>query len=240
MKDESKTQKEPPKTRRDLVIEELHGIEVKDPYRWLEEDSEEVKRWTEAQNTYTDEIIDDSIQKTLRPHLERVVEHEEYGPPVARGDLYFQLIGEPEEDQRKLIVREKPDGEPRVLADPNEFEGVVSIDWFVPSPDGEMIVYGTNEGGTEQYDLTVLDVENGSTIMEIPEVGRCGEGPIAWLDNGFYYQRTDPEDQLDKELRFVEIEGEDYLVTGDLPRKKWPIVFVDRETSTTLIVMFKP
>ncbi len=235
MEEESKTQKEPPRTKRDPVIEEFHGIEIKDPFRWLEEDSEEVKRWTEAQNTYTDDIIDDSIQKTLRPHLERFVEHEEYGPPVSRGERYFQLIGEPEEDQRKLIVREKPDGEPRVLADPNKFEGVVSIDWFVPSPNGEMIVYGTNEGGTEQYDLTVLDVEDGSTIMEIPEVGRCGEASVAWLDDGFYYQKTDPEDQLDKELRFVEIEGEDHLITGDIPRKKWPIVFVDRETSTTLV-----
>ncbi len=231
----SENQKEPPETKRDPVIEELHGIEIKDPYRWLEEDSEEVKRWIEAQNAYTDEVVDDSIRGSLKPHLERVVEHEEYGPPVARGERYFQLIGEPEEDQRKLIVREKPDGEPHILADPNEFEGVVSIDWFVPSPNGEMIVYGTNEGGTEQYDLTVLDVDDGSIMMEIPEVGRCGEASVAWLKDGFYYQRTDPEDQLDKELRFVEIEGEDKLVTGDIPRKKWPMVFVDRETSTTLV-----
>jgi len=235
MIDESKTQKEPPKTKRDPVIEVLHGTKIKDPYRWLEEDSEEVKRWTAAQNEYTDEIIKDSTQETLKPHLERVVEHEEFGPLVARGGRYFQLISKPEEDQRKLVVREKPDGKPHILADPNEFEGVVSIDWFVPSPEGDMVVYGTNEGGTEQYDLTVLDVDDRSTIMEIPQVGRCGEAPVAWLDDGFYYQRTDPEDQLDKQLRFVEIEGRDHLVTKDLPRKKWPIVFVDRETNTTLV-----
>jgi len=225
----------PPETKRKTVTEELHGVEITDPYRWLEENNEEVKSWIESQNDYTDSMIDDPVKKSLRPHLERVVEHAEYGAPVAKGGRYFQLLSEPGEDQRKLVVREEPDSEPRILADPNEFEGVVSIDWFVPSPDGDMIVYGTNEGGTEQYDLIVMDVDDGSTMMEIPEVGRCGEGPVAWLDNGFYYQRTDPEDQLDKELRFVEIDGDDDLVTDDLPRKKWPMVFVDRETSTTLV-----
>lgn len=235
MSERSEDHEEPPKTERDDVVEEMHGVEIKDPYRWLEEDSDEVERWIKEQNEYTDRVLDDLILETLRPHLERVVEHEEFGTLVSKGDRYFQLLSEPEEDQRKLVVRDSPRGEPKVLADPNEFEGVVSLDWFVPSPDGELVVYGTSEGGTEQYDLTVLDVEDNSEVMKIPNVGRCGEGPVAWLDHGFYYQRTDPEDQLEKELRFVEIEGDDRLVTDDLPRKKWPVVFVDRETDTTLV-----
>ncbi|MFP4001830.1 MAG: prolyl oligopeptidase family serine peptidase [Thermoplasmata archaeon] len=229
------TKKEPPETKRETVIDELHGEEIKDPYRWLEEDSEKVKRWTEKQNDYTEKVLDDSILETLKPYLERVVEHEEYMPPLAKGGKYFQLLSESNEDQHKLVVREELKGEYRVLEDPNEVEKVVSLDWFVPSPDGDLVVYGTSEGGTEQYDLTVLDVEKNSEIMTIPEVGRCGEAPIAWLDDGFYYQRTDPDDQLDKELRFVEIKGEDRSVTQDIPEKKWPVVFVDRNTLTTLV-----
>ncbi len=232
---DDETQEEPPKTKSEEVVEELHGEKIKDPYRWLEEDSEEVERWTEEQNEYTDKVLDDSTVETLRPHLERVVEHDEYGPLVARGGSYFQLLSEPGEDQRKLVVRDEPDSDYRVLTDPNEFEGVVSLDWFVPDPDGDLIVYGTSEGGTEQYDLTVLDVDKNSEVLTIPDVGRCGEAPVAWLEDGFYYQRTDREDQLDKELRFVEVEGEDRSITDDLPRKRWPMVFVDRETSTTLV-----
>ncbi|MBS3782552.1 MAG: S9 family peptidase [Candidatus Thermoplasmatota archaeon] len=235
MSGSSKKDKKYPKTKHEDVEEELHGVNITDPYRWLEEDSEEVQEWTEEQNEYTEEILDDSILGTLRPHLELVVEHEEYGTPVVRGDRYFQLLSEPDEDQRKLVVREEPDGEYRILADPNEFEGVVSLDWFVPSPDGDLIVYGKSEGGTEQYDLTVLDVEDDSEVMKIPDVGRCGEQTVAWLDDGFYYQKTDPEDQLDKELRYAEIDGKDHLITDDLPRKKWPILFTDQETDTTLV-----
>jgi len=223
----------PPETKRDPVEEEMHGHEITDPYRWLEDNNDEVKKWIERQNEYTEEILDDSILKNLRPHLERVVEHEEFGPMVARGGRYFQLMSEPEEDQRKLVVRDSPDGEPKVLADPNEFEGVVSVDWFVPNPDGDLIVYGINEGGTEQYDLTVLDVEENEKVMKIPDVGRCNE--VIWLNDGFYYQKTSAEDQLDKELRYVKIDGEDELITNDIHRKKWPMVFVDQETDTTLI-----
>ncbi|MFP4051239.1 MAG: prolyl oligopeptidase family serine peptidase [Thermoplasmata archaeon] len=235
MKNSSENHINPPETKRDPVVEELHGHEIEDPYRWLEDDGEEVEEWIERQNEFTEKILDDSILETLRPHLERVVEHEEFGPMVVRGGKYFQLMSEPEEDQRKLIVRESPDGEPRVLADPNEFEGVVSIDWFVPNPDGNLIVYGINEGGTEQYDLTVRDVEENEEVMKIPNVGRCNEGAVTWLNDGFYYQKTSAEDQLDKELRYVDLDGEDELITDDIHRKKWPMVFVDQETETTLI-----
>ena len=33
----------PPSTRRDETIERHHGIEVADPYRWLESDGEPVR-----------------------------------------------------------------------------------------------------------------------------------------------------------------------------------------------------
>ncbi len=224
-----------PETKRDVVEEVLHDIKIKDPYRWLEEESEEVEEWTEEQNEYTEYTLDDSILEKLRPHLERVVKHEEYSAPVVRGGRYFQLLSESDEDQRKLIVREEPDEDYRVLADPNEFEGVVSLNWFVPSPEGNFVVYGTTEGGTEHYDLTVLDVECNSEVLTIPDVGRCNEGAVAWLGDGFYYQRTDTEDQLDKELRYVDLEGEDELITADIPQKKWPVVFADDETDTTLV-----
>ncbi|MGI8552711.1 MAG: S9 family peptidase, partial [Dehalococcoidia bacterium] len=47
-----------PPTRSDDTTETLHGVEVRDPYRWLEDgDSEEVRRWTEAQNALTQSVL---------------------------------------------------------------------------------------------------------------------------------------------------------------------------------------
>ena len=45
---------QPPETRRDDVREVLHGVEIKDPYRWLEDqESAETRAWIDAQNAYT-------------------------------------------------------------------------------------------------------------------------------------------------------------------------------------------
>ncbi|MDE2881402.1 MAG: hypothetical protein OXP70_06080, partial [Acidobacteriota bacterium] len=39
-----------PDTRKDDVSEELHGVTVEDPYRWLEDDqAPEVLEWVDAQ-----------------------------------------------------------------------------------------------------------------------------------------------------------------------------------------------
>ena len=76
-----------PQTRRDEVIEVLHGTEVLDPYRWLEEqDSPETRAWLTSQNKYTDSILGalpgrDAIRQRLTA-LARVEGHQVDGKPV--------------------------------------------------------------------------------------------------------------------------------------------------------------
>ena len=43
-----------PPTKVDPVVEKLYGVEVTDPYRWLEDaDGPAVKEWTDKQNEFT-------------------------------------------------------------------------------------------------------------------------------------------------------------------------------------------
>ena len=64
-----------PKTRTENVVETVHGVEVADPYRWLENGaSEEVKGWTAAQNAYTRSVLDRVPgRNVIKRELERVL-----------------------------------------------------------------------------------------------------------------------------------------------------------------------
>ena len=47
-----------PASRRDALVEKLHGVSVADPYRWLEDSSSaETKAWVEAQNALTQRYL---------------------------------------------------------------------------------------------------------------------------------------------------------------------------------------
>src|ERR1044072_5688833 len=72
-----------PKTRTENVAETIHGVEVSDPYRWLEDGaSEEVKAWTAAQNAYTRSVLDRAPgREVIKRELERVLRTGAVGAP---------------------------------------------------------------------------------------------------------------------------------------------------------------
>src|ERR1019366_7951221 len=47
-----------PPTKKDNVVEVLHGVKLVDPYRWLEDGkSKDVQAWVEEQNKLTQSIL---------------------------------------------------------------------------------------------------------------------------------------------------------------------------------------
>lgn len=224
----------PPETERRPVTETLHDVEIEDPYRWLEADDDEVQEWVAAQNEFTDARLAGETRERLHPRLSALSAITDYGPVTVRGGVHFQQIEAPDEDHPVLYVREdlgedaNGDGDggdgKRALVDPNEWDGA-SLDWFVPSPDGDLVAYGKAEGGTEQYDIFVIDLD-GEAVDRVESVGRGGG--IAWTDDGFYYMATGGADgegsQLDKEVRFHEVgtDGADRRFDLEMGERTWP------------------
>ncbi len=217
----------PPETERRDVVETVHGEEVRDPYRWLEGDDEAVHEWVDRQNDHTDRHLDGDAREDLAPRMEARAEVADYGVVVARERGYFQRVEAPDEDRARLLFRPRLDAEPDVLADPNEWAGEESLDWFAPSPDGSLVAYGVAEGGDEQYDVTVLDVSSGEVRDVLPDRGRTGPDGLAWTDEGFYYVATGSAadgEQLDKELRYHELgtDADDPVLTDEVGEHVWP------------------
>lgn len=181
----------PPSTRREPVDDVVHGVRIVDEYRWLEDaDSPETQQWVEEQNSYTRSVLD-AVPGHERIHhrLAELLSIGVVGTPRVRGDRAFYVRREGEQNQPVLVVRR--DGEERILVDPNTLNdaGLVTLDWWKPSHDGNLLAYGLSENGDEWSTLHVLDVDSGENRTD--RIERTRYSTVAWLPDasGFYYTR---------------------------------------------------
>ena len=86
----------PPVARRGDHVDRIHGVDVADPYRWLEDvDSLGIKAWTKAQNAHTQTVLSGvAFGKKLRERVEELSTFETMGIPVeANGRLFYTNQG---------------------------------------------------------------------------------------------------------------------------------------------------
>jgi prolyl oligopeptidase len=181
-------------TKVEPVVDEVHGVTIQDPYRWLEKgDSEEVRRWAEAQNGYLRSLLDGRPgREEIRKRVTHLLSIGTLGTPRVRNGRYFYTRREGAgQNQPILYVRQGLKGEDRPLVDPNRLspDGTAAIDWWFPSEDGALLAYGISTSGDEKSTLRVLEVASGRHLPDvIPHTRYCS---LAWLpdNSGFYYTR---------------------------------------------------
>jgi len=177
----------------DPVIEQLHGVAIPDPYRWLEDGSStETVAWTAAQNACTEAWLAASPHREqIRARLAELLRIGALGAPTPARGRYFYQRREGAEDQPVLYVREGLDGADRALIDPVRLDpaGTTALDWHFPSDDGRLLAYGLSRDGSEESVLHVMDVASGALLPDRIPGTRASE--VAWLPDagGFYYAR---------------------------------------------------
>jgi prolyl oligopeptidase len=186
------------KTRRDPVTETLHGRQVTDPYRWLEDgDDLEVQHWILHQNDLTESTLAAfEARSEVRSRLEQLLKIGYVSLPAVRRTAngtfrYFYTHRSGDQNQPILLVRDGLDGTPRTLVDPNRLSttGGVALDWYVPCQDGSLVAYGQSTDGTENSTLFVCTADDGRTLSE--RIERTRHASVAWTPDGsgFYYSR---------------------------------------------------
>jgi prolyl oligopeptidase len=181
----------PDAERLDLV-EDLHGHRVADPYRWLEDPTDERTRtWSAAQDVLTREHLDALPgREELAATLHGLLSAGSVSAPLWRAGRAFFTRREPGQEHAVLHVRE-PDGAERVLLDPTAVDpaGLTTLDSWVPDLEGRRLAYQLSSGGDEHSVLHVLDVTTGAEVE--PPIDRCRYSDVAWLPGGdeFVYVR---------------------------------------------------
>jgi prolyl oligopeptidase len=183
-----------PKTRATGVIDEQFGVKVPDPYRWLEDDvrnSKEVADWAAAQKAVADPYLDSLPAKApLAARMKALYNYERYSLPQKAGGHYFFTKNNGLQNQSPLYVRKGLKGKDRALIDPNSWakDGATALDQWEPSPNGKLLAYAIQDGGSDWRTIRVLDVKTGKTVG--PDIQWAKFTNIAWVGNeGFLYSR---------------------------------------------------
>ena len=183
----------PPKAKTEIVVDDLHGHKISDPYRWMENaDSPETQEYVRAQLAYTRSLLDPLPgREKIHARLTQLLSIGNVGTPQVGGDWYFYTRREGMQNQAVLYVRQGLKGADRVLVDVNALaaDGTVALDWWQNSHDGKYVAYGTSPSGSEKSTLHIVETATGKPLPDVIEQTRAAS--IAWkLDNsGFYYTR---------------------------------------------------
>lgn len=185
-----------PKTKTVDTVDTYFDIEVKDPYRWLEDDRSEVtKDWVKDQNGATFGYLENiPYRKELKARLTKLWNYEKVGAPFKEGNYTYFYKNNGLQNQF-VIYRYKTGDDPEtatIFLDPNTFseDGTVSLGGTSFSKDGKILAYSISEGGSDWRKILIMDTEN-KTIIEDTLVDVKFSGMSWYKNEGFYYSSYD-------------------------------------------------
>ena len=180
-----------PETPRIEVIDTVHGVEIVDPYRWLEDqESPETRAWIDAQNEYTQAVLGQlSARPAVRDNLEKLMRTDKISGPIHRSGRYFFTKRAADQDLNVICMRDGSDGEDRVIIDPHPLspEHKISATIMGASADGNLLAYGLRESGEDEIVLKILDVEAGEDLADRFPKSRYYDIHFDPDGAGFYY-----------------------------------------------------
>ncbi len=182
-----------PQTRRDATVENYHGTQVADPYRWLEDaTSAETQAWSEAQSAVTRAYLDAlPAREHIKTRFTELYNYPKYTVPSKHGDRYYFSKNTGLQNQFLLYKQATLDSDATLVLDPNTLsnDGTVALVNRAFSEDGKLLAFGTSISGSDWQEVRILRVDESTTFNEVIEHTKFSS--LAWRhDNqGFYYSR---------------------------------------------------
>ena len=170
------------------------GIEVEDPYRWLEDDlSEETKKWVNEENVVTQDYLGQiPYREQIRQRLEKLWNFEKFSAPFVEGEYTYFYKNDGLQNQFVLYRKKADDAKEELFLDPNKFssDGTTSLAGLSFSKDGSLAAYQISEGGSDWTKIIIINTADKSVVGDsLQNVKFSG---LAWKGNeGIYYSSYD-------------------------------------------------
>lgn len=217
-----------PHARRTDFSEVLHGVNVPDPYRWMEDiDSEETTAWVQAQNELTQGYLSQIPQRAaIKARMTELWNYEQFGAPYRKDGRIFYFHNDGLQNQHVLFWQETLESEPKVLIDPNTLseDGTVALTTVEISSDGKRMAYSVSESGSDWVEWRVREVDSGE---DLPDVIRWSKfSGASWTKDGagFFYAGFD-EPQSEEAFRQMNLNQKLYYHKLGTPQSADRLVY---------------
>ncbi len=178
----------------------LHGVTVRDPYRWLEDEkSPEVNAWMKAEDALArKELAALPGRDALAARLRELLYVDTLGAPIHRGTRYFTTHHRASQEKSVVVWKEGAEGDEKVLLDPNAWsdDGSAGLGAWSVSWDGEKVAYGKKVNNSDEATLYVMDVATGK-VSDVDVIEGAKYAHASWTPDGsaFYYTKlpVDPK-----------------------------------------------
>jgi len=175
-------------------VDTYFGVDVPDPYRWLEDDrSAETGAWVAAENEVTHAYLNNiPFRDKIKDRLEHLLNYERIYAPTKHGDWQYFYRNDGLQNQ-DVLFRQRLDGsEEEMFLDPNTFkeDGTISLANTSFTKDGSLIGYLISEGGSDWRKAIVMNTNTREIVEDtLKDIKFSG---LSWRGNeGFYYSSYD-------------------------------------------------
>ena len=184
----------------------LHGETRNDPYYWLRErDNSEVTRLLEAENAYTDSVLQrwSPLRESLKREMAARIVPKHSSVPYRYGDYLYYYRYEPDQEYPVYCrKRGRPDANEEILLDANALaygHDYFALRGFSVAPNHAVAVFAVDTEGRRFYTLRFVDLEDGKILDErIARVTSSSE----WSSDSttLYYTRQHPDTLRDYQV----------------------------------------
>ena len=180
-------------------VDTYHGVEVPDPYRWLEDaNAAQTQQWIADQMAVTTQYFETLPHcDRIRDRLTQLWHYERFGCPWKVGQRYYYFQKSGLQNQTVLYSQATLTSDPVVVLDPNQWsaDGTLALTQAIVSENGQYLAYGVSAAGSDWQDWHIRDLDTGLDLAD--HLRWIKFSGVSWTHDhqGFFYSRYDaPQD----------------------------------------------